>query len=169
MTAIRHSVVACEGMVQTVCSPQSSLGSGRRGFTLIESVIALAVLGVASVAVLLIFAEATARSADPQIRAQARAVSEAYMDEILLQAYTDPDGNESGETRASYDDVWDYDGLGPELPTNQFGDSISGLGDYKVTVDVDGTPGSGPAEITVTTRHSSGRVAYDLYGERADY
>lgn len=146
----------------------------QRGFSLVELVIALVVLGAASAGVLLIFAEATARSADPQIRAQTRAVSEAYMDEILLQAYADPDGGETGgaesdESRGSYDDVWDYRDVGTEAPTNQFGSAISGLGDYEVTVDIAGTVGGGPAEITVTTSHSSGRVAYDLYGERAEY
>lgn len=135
---------------------------------------ALVVLAAASAGVLLLFAEATGRSADPQIRAQARAVSEAYMDEILLQAFSDPDqaetgSDESGEARGSYDDVWDYRAIGTEAPTDQFGNPIAQLSDYTVEVQIDGSPAGGRADITVTTRHASGRVAYDLYGERSDY
>lgn len=154
--------------------PDPSRTSRMRGFSLIELVVAIVVLAAASTGVLLVFAETTARSADPQIRAQARTVSEAYMDEIALQAYRDPDqaesgSDEAGESRGSYDDVWDYRAIGTEPPTDQFGNAIGGLGDYSVTVQIDGSPGAGPAEITVTTAHSSGLVDYDLYGERAEY
>lgn len=144
------------------------------GFSLIELIVALVVLAAATAGVLLIFAQATARSADPQIRAQARAVAQAYMDEILLQAYRDPDqaetgGAEAGEGRGTFDDVWDYDELGPQDPTDQFGNAIAGLGDYAVTVAVEDDPGTPPAEITVTVTHTSARVDYALYGERAEY
>ena len=145
-----------------------------RGFSLIELIVALVVLAAASAGVLLIFAGATARSADPQIRAQARAISEAYMDEILLQAFRDPDqaetgGDEAGEARGSYDDVWDYRAIGTEAPTDQFGNAIGPLADYTVSVQIDGSPAGGRADITVTAAHSSARVSYDLYGERSEY
>lgn len=146
----------------------------RRGFTLIELLIALVVLAAAASGVMLIFADATAHSADPQIRAQARSLAEAYMDEILLQAYSDPDqpetGNaEAGEARGSYDDVWDYRAIGTEAPHDQFGNAIAPLSDYSVNVAIAGTPGSTPARITVTVDHGNGRVSYSLYSERADY
>ncbi|MEX2575964.1 MAG: prepilin-type N-terminal cleavage/methylation domain-containing protein [Halofilum sp. (in: g-proteobacteria)] len=135
------------------------------GFTLVELVIAIVVLAAASAGVLLIFANATAASADPQIRAQARAVAAAYMDEILLQPYVDPDGDDSGEDRVTFDDVDDYDGLN-EPPTDMFGDEIGGLGDYTVQVTVSS---GDPAEIDVRVRHDSGRIDYALHGKRHDY
>ena len=146
----------------------------QRGFSLVEMVVAIVVLAAASAGVLLIFAEATARSADPQIRVQARALAEAYMDEILLQAFSDPDqsetgSDEAGEGRGSYDDVWDYRAIGTEAPSDQFGNPIGGLSDYSVSVQIDGSPAGGRADITVTASHSSGRVAYDVYGERSEY
>lgn len=145
-----------------------------RGFTLIEALIAMVVLAAATTGVLLIFANATADSADPQVRAQARAVAEAYMDEILLQPYADPDGSEtggaeSGESRAGYDDVWDYDALGSQPPTDMFGNAISGLGSYTVTVTISGTHPSDPATAHVRVQHTSGLVDYTLQGERHDY
>lgn len=149
-----------------------------RGFALVEFVIAIVVLAAASAGVLLIFAQATAYSADPQIRAQARAISAAYMDEILLQRYCEDPPSCSAETsgggaeeasRSDYDDVWDYKAIGSESPHDQFGNAVAGVGGYTVSVRVDGTPGAGPARITVTTSGAGGRVAYDLYSERANY
>lgn len=141
-----------------------------RGFTLIESIIALVVLAAAAAGVLLVYAETTARSADPMIRAQAQSVATAYMDEILLQAYADPDTGATGGTeeadRADYDDVWDYDAITGEPPTDRTGNSIGALSDY--TVDVDVTGGL-PAVITVTVAHDSGLVNYELVSEREDY
>ena len=144
------------------------------GFTLIEALIAMVVLAAAATGVLLIFANATAASADPQVRAQARAIAESYMDEILLQAYRDPaaaetGGAEAGETRATYDDVWDYSAVGSEVPTDQFGNAIAGLGKYTVSVVISGNPGVDPAAANVRVIHSSGRVDYELQGERHDY
>lgn len=145
-----------------------------KGFSLIELIVALVVLAAASAGVLAIFAGATARSADPMIRAQARAIAEAYMDEIELQAYRDPEGGETGgaeagEDRGSYDDVWDYRDIGSEDPTDQFGDALAGLSDYTVTVTIDGAPG-GTAEISVRVAHDpTGLADYELYGERLEY
>lgn len=140
-----------------------------RGFTLIESIIALVVLAAAAAGVLLIYAETTARSADPMIRAQAQSIATAYMDEILLQAYSDPDEPETGTEEASrsdYDDVRDYDAINGETPTDRTGNTIGTLSAYTVNVDVAAGP---PAVITVTVTHDSGLVDYELVSEREDY
>ncbi len=68
------------------------------GFTLIELIIAVVVLAAAAAGVLLIYVQATASSADPMIRAQAQSIATAYMDEILLQAYADPETGATGAT-----------------------------------------------------------------------
>lgn len=141
-----------------------------RGFTLIEAIITLVVLAAAAAGVLLIYAETTARSADPMIRAQAQSIAAAYMDEVLLQSHADPETGATGSTeesdRADYDDVWDYDAINGETPTDRTGNSIGALSDYTVNVDVSGGT---PAVITVTVAHSSGRVDYELVSEREDY
>lgn len=140
------------------------------GFTLIESIIAVVVLAAAAAGVLVIYAQATAGSADPMIRAQAQSIATAYMDEILLQAYADPETGATGATeesdRPDYDDVWDYDAINGETPTDRTGNSIGALSDYAVSVGVSGGP---PAVITVNVVHDSGTVDYDLVSEREDY
>jgi len=139
------------------------------GFTLIETIIAVVVIAAAATGVLLIYAEATARSADPMIRAQAQSIAIAYMDEILLQSYNDPDEPETGTeegARSGYDDVWDYDAINGETPTDRTGTAIAALDDYTVNVDV---TGGNPAVITVTVAHNSGKANYRLVSEREDY
>jgi len=139
------------------------------GFTLIETIIALVVIAAAATGVLLIYAEATSRSADPMLRAQAQSIAIAYMDEIMLQAYADPDTGATGAreegSRSQYDDIWDYDGIS-EDPTDRTGNTIGALSDYDVDVAVTGAT---PAIITVTVSHVTGKVNYDLVSEREDY
>ncbi len=106
-----------------------------RGFTLIEMVVAIVIIGIAVSGVLLVMNYTTAHSADPIIQTQAVAIAESYMEEIRLHPFADPDGSDSGETRANYDDVFDYNGLN-EMPTDQTGAAILGLGSYTVSVTV---------------------------------
>ncbi len=164
-----------------------------RGFSLIELVIAIVALAALGAGIAAVFVEGSAASADPQIRAQARAIAEGYMEEILLKAYRNPEPGtpESGaaeteggsrETRAEYDDVWDYCDIGgnndctqgSESPTNQDGSPMAGgaLDDYTVEVRIAGDPtvsNPDPADITVIVSHSTGTVNYELVSQRADY
>lgn len=139
------------------------------GFTLIEAIVALVVIAAASTGVLLIYAEATSRSADPMLRAQAQSIAIGYMDEILLQSYADPETGATGAreegSRPQYDDIWDYDGIN-ENPTDRTGNTIGALSDYTVDVNVNGAT---PAVITVTVSHVTGKVNYDLVSERENY
>lgn len=155
-----------------------------RGFTLIELVIAIVALAALGAGIAVVFITGPAASADPQIRAQARAIAEGYVEEILLKAYRDPEGLETGgveagEDRPTYDDVWDYCDIGndndcsggTEDPTDQDGNPMAGgaLTDYQVTVVIQGSPGSGPATVRVTVGHASARVNYELVSQRAEY
>ncbi|MDZ7829342.1 MAG: prepilin-type N-terminal cleavage/methylation domain-containing protein [Halofilum sp. (in: g-proteobacteria)] len=156
------------GHTETRPVSRSRIGAGR-GFTLIETIIGMVVIAAAATGVLLIYAEATSRSADPMIRAQAQSIAIAYMDEILLQAYADPETGATGAreegSRLQYDDIWDYDGIN-ENPTDRTGNSIGALNDYTVSVAV---TGGTPAIVTVTVGHNTGKVNYDLVSEREDY
>ncbi len=133
----------------------------KNGFTLIEFVIALVIIGIGA-AVLTSFVTPAAGSADPMIQAQARAIAAGYMDEILLRRH-DPGDCTGG--RGSWDSIRCYDGLN-ESPTNQFGDPQPALNDYQVAVTVSG---SAPAGITVAVSHSSGSVDYSLQSQRGAY
>lgn len=133
-----------------------------RGFTLIELVLTIVVVGAAAAGLLTLFINITAHSADPFIQHQAAAIGEAYLEEIVLRPFQDPDGIGGEVNRAVFDDIFDYDGLtGP--PADQFGVPL-GLGDYTVTVAViaappeglGGLPGADVARIDVTVSHTSG-------------
>ena len=104
---------------------------GRRaGFTLIELLVALVIFAAALSGVLAAFLNAGVHSADPMIRAQALSIAQAYLDEIMLKHYADPDGA-GGEARPDFDDILDYHGLS-EAPTDQFGVGAAGLAGYRV-------------------------------------
>jgi len=117
---------------------------GATGFSLIEVVVFIVILGLAFAGLLILYQRTTTASVDPLIRKQALAISASLIEEIELHAFTfcDPDdsnvytatgppptgcstveviGVEGGETRygaARFDNVSDYDGycMGPGSP-----------------------------------------------------
>ena len=131
-----------------------------RGFTLIEFIVALVVLGLGS-ALLVSFVTPTAGSANPMIQAQSRAIAAAYLDEIVLRAF---DGDCSGG-RGEWSGIQCYNGL-IEAPRDQFGNAIPALADYQVAVTVGG---GNPANIQVQVTHGSGRGGFSLESARGNY
>ncbi len=71
--------------------PRAKGDWSRSGITLAELVIAMAIISIGLVGALMVSHSTTRHSADPMIQKQALAVAEAYLEEILLQAYLDPD------------------------------------------------------------------------------
>lgn len=144
-----------------------------RGVTLIELIVVIVILSVATAGVLSVVNYATQHSADPVLRHQAIAIAEAYMEEITLKNYVDPDAD--GEiSRALFDDVDDYNGLSDSGARDQNGTAISGLENYSVTVSVT-AQSYGPAgievaglKIAVTVADPAGE-SFTLAGYRADY
>lgn len=107
-----------------------------RGFTLMEVIALIVVIGIALASVLAVFQNTVRHSADPQVYKQALAIAEAMLDEILLNAY-DHDGVVG--TRANFNDVQDYHGFNTFPPggiTDIQGAAVPGLGDYDVSVVV---------------------------------
>lgn len=144
-----------------------------QGFTLIELIVAMVVISVALVGVMSVINYTTLHSADPVLRHQAIAIAEAYMEEISLKNYSDPDVD--GEaSRALYDDVDDYNGLTDNGARDQNGNAIAGLGNYTVGVTVQnsnyGPGGSLVAglKIDVTVTDPAGE-SLTLTGFRANY
>lgn len=60
----------------------------QRGVSLIELVLFIVIVGVASVAILEVMSLTTKRSADPQLRKQALAIAEGMLEEIQLAGFT---------------------------------------------------------------------------------
>jgi MSHA pilin protein MshD len=114
--------------------------SNRSGVTLVEMTLAIVIISVALTGTLLVMNQTTRHSADPMIFEQAGSIAEAYLEEILLKSFADPNGVVCPSPEASrdlYDNVCDYDGLNDSGAEDQDGNAISGLEDYQVQVTVD--------------------------------
>jgi MSHA pilin protein MshD len=124
----------------------------QQGLTLIELIVVMIVISVALVGVMSLINYTTRHSADPVLRHQAIAIAEAYMEEIVLKEFRDPDTGDVCSTkegsRALYDNVCDYNGLVDIGAHNQNGQAITGLENYRVSVDVT-QESFGPAGETV--------------------
>ena len=140
---------------------------------MVELIIAMVVIAVALTGVMSVLNYTTLHSADPVLRHQAIAIAEAYMEEIVLKNFSDPDAD--GEaSRSLFDDVDDYNGLSDSGAVNQNGNPISGLGNYLINVSVlpqnygpSGAVVSG-LKIDVTVTDPAGQ-SLTLTGFRADY
>lgn len=152
---------------------RGSLWSSDSGFTLIELIIVMVVISIALTGVLMVINYITLHSADPVLRQQSIAIAEAYMEEITLQNYSDPD-TDGEASRALYDDVDDYNGLNDSGAHDQNGNVITGLENYSVSVSVTGQ-NYGPSgsevsglKIDVTVIDPAGERLV-LTGFRANY
>ena len=114
-----------------------------KGFTLIELITTIVVVGIASTALLGVFSGMVQGSADPAVQQQAVTIAEAYLEEIQLKAFEDPQGGETNgreegtgiaTDRALFDDVQDYNDLSDNLVRDQFGNNVAALSRYRVTV-----------------------------------
>ncbi len=140
--------------------------SRRAGFTLIELIVFIVIVGIAVSGVLIAYDYAVRDSSDPIVKKQALAIAESLLEEIQQMPFTycDPDdpalttassaagcataealGPEAGETRYStttpFDNVNDYHGYNTatEVPPGVkdiTGTPITGLALYNATVTV---------------------------------
>jgi prepilin-type N-terminal cleavage/methylation domain-containing protein len=118
--------------------------SARRGITLIESVISLAIVGVVLVAALQTVAASARFRAQRGERELGMAMAEDLMGEILSVSFEEPDGTpvfgrEAGEAdtdRVSWDDVDDYDGWSASPPVRRDGTPVPGATEWTRSVSV---------------------------------
>ena len=138
------------------------------GVTLVELVVSIVVIGVAVAGVLAVMTRNTQTSADPMVQHQATAIAEAYLEEILTKEFSDP-GGPLIETRPTFDNVADYNGLTNNGARDQNDNPIIGLEDYTVNVTAVGQAlnGIGAANsilVTVTvTLPQGGNIAVSGY------
>ncbi len=146
-----------------------------RGVTLIELVITITLIAIAVSAVLGTLAANAKSSAEGMARAQAIAVAESYLEEIRLKPCVDPDGTDGESGRINFDDVDDYNGLSNVGAVDQFGNAISGLGNYNVSVAVvhssalTGVPSANAYRIDVTVTYPAAGVDVRISGYRSNY
>ena len=129
------------------------------GFTLIELIIFIVIVGVGLTGILLALNQGVVNSADPQVRKQALAIAQSLIEEISLQAITFCDPNDAnvdtatsaasctvseatatpGENRfgtPQFNNVIDYDGYAMSPIVDITNTPIAGLGAYSAAVTV---------------------------------
>lgn len=137
--------------------PMTLIKSKETGVTLVELVISIVILSIAMIALMNAFSVSISSSADPLWRNKTLKLAQLYLDEILAKNYdhaspvgglpfvTSPScaslGPETGEARADFNDVDDYNGLTDSPPVNLIGSLDSSYDNYQVSVEVtcDGT------------------------------
>ena len=131
-----------------------------RGFTLIELIVAITIVGIAATTILGAIAAVASRSADSMLQQQAIAIAQAYLDEISQRWVIDPNGTPPNTGRGSWDLVDQYNGLVDVGAKDQFGNAIAPLSAYTVSVNVvqstalPGIAGAAARRIDITVTHA---------------
>ncbi|WP_374562678.1 prepilin-type N-terminal cleavage/methylation domain-containing protein [Ideonella sp.] len=142
------------------------------GFTLVEMIIAIVILGVGLAGVAVAFSVAIGRSADPVINQQLLAIAEEMIEEVQLKPYlAAANSAPAGCARDTYNDVSDYNGYttSGQICTVD-GVAVTALAGYSVSVGVATATLSGVAEakrITVTV--TRGSQSLTLVGWRTNF
>jgi len=130
-----------------------------RGMTLIEVVVATAVISIAGAVLVGTLGYINHNSGAAMLQAQAQSIANAYLHEITEKSFADPDGVNAEASRCSFDDVNDYDGLDDAQACDCFGNIA---GNFRVRVAVvnaalNGVPAAQSRRIDVTVDFGNGR------------
>lgn len=148
------------------------------GFTLIEMILAIVILGVGLGGVLAAFNTVVKSSADPMVQKQMLSIAEGTLEEILSKPYVPGPGViDSGScSRAEADDIGDYHGYGAKngcgQPRDLSGYPIPNLSEYliDVVVSTGASLGNLAKDVTrVTVTVSRGGESLSLIGYRTNY
>ena len=152
------------------------------GFTLVEMIVAVMIIGVGLAGVLTAFSTTVRSSADPLLHKQMFAVAEEMMEEILLKPFavtgTAPTNSATScgtaaASRTAFDDVADYDNYQTAGICDIDGAAVAGLDGYGVKVSIDATASLGGLsggivkKVTVVVTH--GGESFSLVGWRTNY
>lgn len=123
------------------------------GFTLVELIMTLVIISIASVGIFSALSFALKHQSDGIWRSKSIALAESYTDQIMMRRFDEasPLGGvpaclpaqcsasaafDDGESRAHFDDVDDYDGLDDMPPLDEGGVPLNGFAGYRVAVAV---------------------------------
>lgn len=165
----------------------------QRGFSLIETILVIVLLGVAVAGIAAMFLNNVAKSHEPYLRQRALAVATAFMDEILRKRWDDntplgggcvntgtalcstgpaPAGMGTEEAqRADWDDIDDYNAIGNQSPPqDSSGAAMPGYEGFVVSVSVtqpgdwNGIPAADVKRIEVQVTSNNGEtIALSAY------
>ena len=142
-----------------------------QGFTLVEAILAIVVIGVGLSGVLLAFSTVARSGADPLLRKQMLAIAQEMLEEVQLKPYAAAaNAAPAGCARDTYNDVADYNGYTRTGICTIDGVAIPALAAYTVTVSVAAGTLSGVAaarRIVVTVSRTG--ESLQLVGWRTDY
>jgi MSHA pilin protein MshD len=139
--------------------------SRSRGFTLIELIIFIVVVGAGIAGILSVMNTVVKSSADPMVRKQAAALADSILEEILLKAYT---SSGTGTSRSTFDGVDDFKGLTQADFTDL---TAAGLSGYAVAIEVSAPAtlgGVAMKRVLVTVSHGSSE-SIAMVGYRSAY
>ena len=143
----------------------------QRGFTLVEMLVAVVILGVGLAGVMLAFSTAVRGSADPVVNQQMLAIAEGLMEEIQLRPYAAAaNAAPAGCARDTFNDVMDYNGYASSGICSIDGTVVAALAGYSVRVAVVAAALNGVAEarrISVTVSRGSEQLL--LTGWRSNF
>lgn len=140
------------------------------GMSLIELILSIVIVSIALSGILGLVNLTVLHSPDPLVQRQAIAIAESYIEEISLLPITDPDGSNAGETRSSFDNIDDYDGLSDSGAHDQNGNAITGLENYTIDVTVsDQTISSVTMKAIAISVSRPGTSTINLTAYRAAY
>ena len=143
------------------------------GFTLIELVVAMVIIGVGLAGVMTAYNQVVLSSVNPLVRKQLLSVAEGMMEEVMLEQFAPAAGVIVGCNRAAADDVRDYDGYDQPV-CDVDGNALAELNGYRVAVAVADDVLTGVAAavavpaLRVTVTASSGADEMELTGWRTD-
>lgn len=143
----------------------------QQGFTLIELIIFIVVVGVGVAGILSVYTTSIKSSADPMVRKQALAIAESLLEEIVQKEYADPTGGYTGASRTLFDDVDDYNNYTSATIVDGAGNTIAGLTQYSIApaVTVVATTLSGVTVKRIVVSVTGPQGVISLTGYRGNY
>lgn len=134
--------------------------NNQRGISLVELIMFIVIISVALAGVVLVVNTTNKNSADPLIHKQALTIAESLLEEIELKSFTVMPGN----TRTTFDDIFDYNALSASATYANSSVAVTGLEGYSVTaavvsgVTLPAVLAASAAQITVTVTEPGGQT-----------
>ena len=105
----------------------------QRGVTLVELIAAIVVISTAGAALVGTLSYLSGEGSSQILQVQAQSIADAYLSEITGKSFADPNGVDGESSRASFDDVDDYNGLNTLAASDEFGNAA---GQFAVRVNL---------------------------------